>query len=317
VSVVDASAIEAAAARVAPHVERTPLRRLPHLEAGRGRVLAKLECWQTTGSFKFRGATHKLRLHVERARSHGVITASTGNHGLAVATAARELGAKASVFVPSSADPRKRAAIIAAGAQVIESGVDCVDAEAAARAASAAGQALYVPPYNDAEIVAGQGTAGVEILEQLGRTPEALVVALGGGGLIAGVATALKASGPVTVVAASPQRSPAMHECLRAGGVIDVHCDPTLSDGTAGGVEPGSITYDLCKQLVDRSELVDEAEIARELRASIDAAHLLIEGAAAVAFAVARRVAREIDGDVVVIACGANISAETLVRAIR
>ncbi len=296
--------IEAAAVRIAPHVHRTRVVRWP--QAG---VWLKLESEQVTGSFKARGSSHKLlRLGPER-RAAGVVTASSGNHGAGVAHAAKALDCPVVVFVPHHADPAKVARIGELGAEVLAHGDDCVDTEAHARAWAAQTGRPYISPYNDLDVVAGQGTIGAELLDQLPDL-DVVFVAMGGGGLISGVGAYLKACRPqVEIVACSPARSPAMHASLEAGRIIDVPCEDTLSDSTAGGVEPGAITFDLCRAVIDRSILVDEAEIATAMRRLHGDMGLRVEGAAGVAVAAWARVAADyLDRDVALVICGANIT---------
>ncbi|HEY0474057.1 MAG TPA: pyridoxal-phosphate dependent enzyme, partial [Kribbella sp.] len=177
----------------------------------------------------------------------------------------------------------------------------------------------YVPPYNDPDVIAGQGTAGVEILEQLaGQRLDAIFVAVGGGGLVSGIASVLKQHRPeIRVYGASPARDAAMAASVEAGKVIEVEAEDTLSDGTAGSVEPGSITFELCRDLVDEWVLVSEDAIRAALRMVIDTEHQLIEGSAAMAFAAARARRTELAGRrVAVVSCGGNISAGTLAAAL-
>lgn len=271
---------------------------------------------QRTGSFKVRGATHALLCLPSDRRARGVVAASSGNHGLGLAAAARRLDVPALVFVPETTPAEKRAAIADKGAEVRVHGADCVDTEAHARQFAAADGRHYVSPYNDADVIAGQGTIAVELLEQW-RDVQRLYVAVGGGGLISGMAAWARRIVPdIEVVGCSPAASPAMAECVRAGRIHDVDCGETLSDSTAGGVEAGAITYPLCRDLVDRFVDVDEDAIARALIATLEHQHLLVEGAAAVA--VAGLLADVAGGQParrsVVVICGGNLPLATLRR---
>jgi threonine dehydratase len=193
-----------------------------------------------------------------------------------------------------------------------------VDTEAHARAWAVQAGRCFVSPYNDLDVVAGQGTVGLELLEQVPDL-DIVYVAVGGGGLISGVGSYLKSVRPsVEIIACSPARSPAMHRCLEAGEIVDVHCEDTLSDATAGGVEPGSITLGLCQQVVDRSELVSEAEIADAMRAVFQTLDIGIEGAAGVAMAVYLRERAHTAGKTcAVIICGGNISPVDLAQVLQ
>ena len=305
----------AAAKRISGHVVRTPSLHAPRLSEASGcELILKAENLQRVSAFKARGAINTLLQLSPAQRRQPIVTYSSGNHGQAVAWCARERGARVRVFVPEDVDPSKARAIEAWGAELVLEGADCVETENAARAHAAATGASYVPPYNDPVVIAGQGTCGYELAQQLPEV-DALFVALGGGGLIAGMATYLRSVRPdLRVIGCSPERSPALHECMKAGRVVDVPCHPTLSDATAGGVEPGAITVDLCKELLDESLLVSEAQIADAMREYIDAHHQLIEGSAAVALAALKRERARFKGQTTaVVICGGNIGRQKLV----
>jgi threonine dehydratase len=282
-------------------------------------VLVKCEHRQRTGSFKARGAMAKVLSLTEEQRNAGVVTASTGNHGLGVSNALATLGGHGIVYVPENASASKVAAIKRFGIEVRSVGTDSGANETRARAEADEKGWTYISPYNDFEIVAGQGTAAVELLEQLdGQRLDAIFVAVGGGGLVSGMAAVLKRHLPdLKVYGAQPAADAAMAESVKAGRVIELDGKPTLSDGTAGNIEPGSITFELCRELVDEWVLVEEDEIRDALRTVIDTEHQLIEGSAAMAFAAARARRTEIEGQrVAVVSCGGNISAKTLVAAL-
>lgn len=302
--------VSQAAQRTATLVSRTPVIQWPQSP-----TWLKLENTQVTGSFKARGGGHKLASLSASARALGVVTASSGNHGAGVAHAGEALGCPVMVFVPEGADPSKVSRIRALGAQVQTHGTDCVQTEAHARAWAAQHGRIYVSPYNDIDVIAGQGTIGLELLEQVPNLAR-VYVSVGGGGLISGVGGYLKAVRPeIEVIACSPQRSPAMHACLQAGEIIDVECEETLSDATAGGVEPDAVTFELCQAVIDRSELVSEAEIAAAMRLVHQTLSIEIEGAAGVAMAVyLREQSRQQGAHCAVIICGGNIAADTLER---
>ncbi len=309
-----ATEIADAAARIAPHVRQTPVEASIFLSRASGaEVYFKLENQQVTGSFKARGALNKLALLDDRAREAGVVTASSGNHGAAVAYGSNRLGLTAKVFVPEGAARTKMELIESYGASVQVAGNDCVETEAHARREADQTGRTYVSPYNDRQVMAGQGSVGVELVDQL-QGMDAVFVSVGGGGLIGGVGSYLKSAlSGVEMVATSPERSPAMHACLKAGEILDVPCYDTLSDGTAGGVEPGSITFDVCREVVDRSLLVDEAAIAQAMREVMEHHRMMVEGAAGVAVAGFLQVAHEYAGKrVVIVLCGANIGLDKL-----
>ncbi len=307
-------AVEAAAVRLAPHLRETPVEPSPGLSRRGGtEVFLKLENLQATGSLKLRGAMNKLTLLGAGERARGVVTASSGNHGGAVAWGLRALGGRGIVFVPEDASPAKVAAIRECGAEVRAEGHDSGLSEILARRHAAATGLPYISPYNDPDIVAGQGTIGFELARQ---TPDldVLFIALGGGGLLGGIGGYLKGIGRrVTIVACSPENSAVMHHSLAAGRILDMESKPTLSDGTAGAVEAGTITFDLCRNVVDDSVLVSEAEIADAMRLVIGHHHTLIEGAAGVAVAAFLKTASRHRGRRIgIVLCGANIAIDTL-----
>ena len=306
--------VEAARARIGPHIRETYLEYSPHYSALSGaNVYFKCENLQHTGSFKARGAVNKVLSLTKAERARGVVTASTGNHGAAVAYALRAVGAHGIVFVPDSADPAKLALIRQRGAEIETVGSDSVEAETYARQYGERRGMTYISPYNDPQVIGGQGTIAAELVGQLERI-DAVFVSLGGGGLISGIAGYLKHIRPsARVIGCSPEYSQVMIQSVQAGRILDLPSLPTLSDGTAGGVETNAITFELCRALVDSFSTVTEGEIAASLREFIGAHHMLIEGSAAVAIASFLKRRAEFAGqNVVIILCGGNISAETL-----
>ncbi len=303
-----------AAERIDSFIHKTPAVRSDWLsDQTRTDVWFKCENLQYTGSFKFRGAMNKLLSLTIDERSTGVVAASTGNHGAAVARAMSLLQTPGVIFVPENAVPTKLEAIQSYGVEIRKEGDDCVVAEAAARDFAYENKMAYVSPYNDPDIVAGQGTVGVELCS---RFPDlnAVFVSLGGGGLISGIAGALKGEkGKTTVIACSPNNSPVMHKSVEAGKILELDSKPTLSDGTAGGVEKGAITFELCRELVDDYVLLTENEIAASLRTFMEKEKMTIEGSAAVAIAgFLKQSERWVTKQVVIVLCGGNISPETL-----
>jgi len=300
--------------RIRPYIRETILEHSAFLsQLGDANVYCKLENLQYTGSFKARGAMNKLLSLTTAELARGIVTASTGNHGVAVARSANELNASGIVFVPEGSSPSKVRAIERLGAQVRYYGQDCAETEAYARRYAAENHMTYVSPYNDPQVIAGQGTIGVELVRQLDRM-DAVYVSLGGGGLISGIAGYLKSVQPnVQIVGCSPENSQVMIQSVRAGRILDLPSLPTLSDGTAGGIEAGSITFELCRELVDEYVTVTEDEIVEGLRLFMETHHMLIEGAAAVAIASYLKTRdRTLGENVVIVICGANISLETL-----
>lgn len=304
----------AAERRIRAHVLETPLQRSPALgEATGARVFLKLENRQETGAFKLRGAANKLLSLSGEAAQRGIVTASTGNHALAVATMGARLGIPVEIFVSQSIHPYKQRKIEALKARVTAVAGDHLAAELAARREADRSGRPYVSPYNDPDVIAGQGTVAVEILRQLGGEPlDAIFVAVGGGGLIGGIGAHLKRVSPRTqVVGCWPENSPALHECLRAGAIIDVPERPTWSTSTAGGIEPGAVTFDLCRRVIDRQVLVTEDDIVDAARRLHREDGILVEGAAAVAVAAFLKTADDYRGKTVaLLLCGGNAEPE-------
>lgn len=303
-----------AAEQISDYVIETPLVYSPQFSQLSGaNVWLKLENLQDTGSFKLRGATNRLLEMTEAERLRGCVTASSGNHGAGVSLAASRLGTEGIVFVPEQTSRTKVEAIRAYSGDVRHFGTDGLDTEEHAREVAAESGRVFVSPYNDAAVIAGQGTCGVEIIRQLPEV-DAAFIAIGGGGLISGVGSVLKKHNPsVRIVGCQPTASPVMTRSVQAGQVIDMESLPTLSDGTAGGVENDSITFDLCRELIDDYQLIEEDGIAQAMIAFIDNQHQLAEGAAAVALGAFLANASDYqDRNVVILICGGNVSSETL-----
>lgn len=316
---VTVDAIRTAVDRLHGWVIRTPLVRSDPLSRAYGlEVLLKLENQQHTGSFKVRGAFNKVLSLEPELRTRGIIAASSGNHGAAVSWCARELGIPATVFVPEGASPAKVDKIRSFGATLEFHGTDGLDTEIFARSEALRTGVAYVSPYNDEAVIAGQATVGVEMLEQNARL-DAVFVAVGGGGLIGGIGRWIRDRAPGTrIIGAVPAHSPVMAESVRAGRIVEMPTLPTLSDGTAGGIERDAVTFALCREVVDDWVIVPEAVIARTLRAFVAAHDMPIEGAAAVALAGAIEYAPSFGGGrVAVVMCGGNIAADRLAAVTR
>lgn len=221
----------------------------------------------------------------DKQRAKGVLTVSAGNHGLAVAHCAEALDIEATIVVPESASRAKVEAIRRYPVTLIERGAGYDDAERAARAMELETSAVFVSPYNDPDVIAGQGTIAREILEDAPDL-DAIVIPVGGGGLLAGVAIAAKALNPdIKVYGVEPAASPTMSAALQAGRLIEVEEQITIADGLAGNIEPGSITFPIVQALVDGVILVSEEAIRNALVRIAREEHLMIEasGAASVA----------------------------------
>lgn len=295
-------------------VAKTPVESISDLANGTSaQLFAKLENLQQTGSFKLRGATNKISLLTAQQKAAGVIAASNGNHGAGVALAAKKAGVAAQVYTSSHLSPYRASRIEHHGAQICRAGDSPLEAELAGRRASIQSKKVFISPYNDVDVIAGQGTIAVELQEQLPKL-DAIFVAVGGGGLIGGIGAYLKTVAPhVEVVGCWPENSPVLYECIRAGRILDVPEQPTLSESTAGGLEPESVTFDLCRRVIDRSILVSEEEILAAMHKARETKGWLIEGAAGVALAAALKTIDDYKSKTVfVVICGGNVSPEVL-----
>jgi threonine dehydratase len=294
---VDLAAVRAARERIAPYVRRTPLVASTWLsELAGADVRLKLESLQVTQAFKARGAFNAALTIGARGRGGDresdrggavprLVTASTGNHGRALATAARAAGLACIVFAPSGTPATKQNAIRAAGADLRADYPGYDEAEAAALAFAAKDGAVYVSPYNDPLILAGTGTIGLEILDDQPEL-DTILVPIGGGGLISGIATAIKALRPdVRVIGVEAARNPVFHTMRTKGPDAALDIQPTLADALGGNVEPGSITIDIVQRLVDEIVLVDEDAIASAIGALVENDRVVTEGAGAIAAA--------------------------------
>jgi len=304
------SRIQEASAAVYPQVALTALESSSLLSAELGcQVFLKYEHMQPTGSFKIRGATNKVRLLDAQQRRAGVLTASTGNHGMAVARAGSLAGGPVRGFFSKQTAATKLAGIRAFGAELVIVDGPPLEAELTARRTAEAEGLTYISPYNDLDVVAGQGTLGVELIKQ-DPTLDAVFIATGCGGLIGGAGTAIKALAPRTqVVGVWPEASPCLLRALEAGRIIPVEEHETLSDGTAGAVEAGSVTFPICQQVIDERVSVSESEIAAAMVRLAQTEHLMVEGAAGVALAGLVKTAAAYRGrKVAVVLCGRNIA---------
>ena len=300
------------------YIQKTPLNLSPSLsELINGEVYLKLENTQKTGSFKFRGAISKITALDSDLMKKGIVTASTGNHGAAVSLAMKMLDVNGKIIVPKNIAPNKLLNIKRLGGIVEFYGKDCIESEFRAKQISKEIGSTYISPYNDPDIITGQGTIAIELDNQLNNIDE-VIVSVGGGGLISGIGGYLNQVQPeAKIVACSPKNSCVMYESLNAGRILDLPSKQTLSDGTAGGVEEGSITYDICKKVIDDFVLVTEREISLGIKKAINDDHQLIEGSAGTAIAAFIKRKKILTGKrVVIIICGGNINTATLKKVI-
>ena len=300
--------------RIRPYIRETPLEySFPLSKLTGSQVFLKLENLQYTGSFKVRGAMNALLSLTPEQRAKGVVTASSGNHGIATAFGLHTLNIHGTIFVPEHTSSTKVAAIRNYGVDIRFWSTDALLTEIHARSYAMQNDMVYISPYNDVHVVGGQGTIGVELCRQI-KQADAVLAAVGGGGMISGIAEYLKlVFTHAQIIGCSPEHSPIMAKSVQTGEIIEMESLPTLSDGTAGGVEQDAITFPLCQRLVDDYILVSEEEIRQAMRLCIETHHMLIEGAAAVPLAALLKMPERFQGKtVVVVLCGTNVSLETL-----
>lgn len=272
----------------------------------------KCEQFQSTGSFKIRGALNKIA----SAREAGgilkeVITASSGNHGIACAQAGLWSGADVTVVLPVNADPQKVKKLNHLGAKILTFGDEAGESEVFARAEAHSRKVIYISPYNDWDVVAGQATIGLELLQQVPLDRSLNVfVATGGGGLISGIAAVLKSLvSDVNIWMVSAANSCALHESLKAEEVVEVMHSDTFAEGVAGGIDEDTITFGLCQSLVDATVLCQEQEIWDAYEELAHCEGLLVEGSAALAYAgyLKKKPQLSSESTSVVVLCGGNI----------
>jgi threonine dehydratase len=310
--------VVAARARLRGIALHTPLETSRELAeaTGAAEIRLKREELQPTGAFKTRGAHNKVAIVAEGRPEAALVTASSGNHGIAVATAATRHDMRLTVLVGRSVSPAKleRLRALETGRITVELAGDDTDAaEIEARRRDDAGQAIYIPPYNDPDVIAGQATVGVEIVEDWLEV-DTIVVPIGGGGLIAGIGLWAKAIRPgLRLIGVQPSASPPMYAHFETGTTDAMPIAPTIADGVAGNIEKSAITWKLCRDLVDEVVLVDEEEIRDALRWAVEVPHTLLEGSAALGIAAlqAGRVDAT-DRRVAIVTTGRNVALETL-----
>jgi threonine dehydratase len=279
-------AIRDAREAIAPFVESTPLVRSQFLSNLCGcSVFLKLENLQVTNSFKIRGAFNRL-LHLSlEEKTRGIITASAGNHGQAVAYAARKLNFPAKIVVPETTPKIKINGIKKYGVGLVLFGDTYDEAEQKAKDLARKDGLVFVSPYNDELTIAGHGTIGLEIIEALPNV-DTVIVPIGGGGLISGISIAIKSTKPnVQIIGVQSEASPVMYESLKAGKIVDARMTESIAEGLSGGIEKGSITFKIVQEYVDKVLLVHEETIRRAVYLLWDSEKQVTEGSGAAAIA--------------------------------
>lgn len=293
---------------------RTPLRRSDWLSAASGgEIFLKLETLQPTFSFKIRGAFNAVLKLRERREHAALVTASAGNHGRGLAHAAAAANMPLTVYVPEHAPRTKLDAIRRAGAE-LRTCASYDEAERRAKEHASSGRALFVSPYSHPDVIAGAGTIGVEILED-DEDIDVVIVPVGGGGLISGIAIATKALAQerTLVIGVEAQASTPWTQSLAAGHIVEVDVQPTLADGLAGNLDPDTITFDIVQRLVDRIVVVEEEALRDAIEGVLIEEKLVTEGAGAAAIAAVMSGQIELKGKrAAVIVSGGNIDAGKL-----
>jgi len=303
--------------RIADIALRTPLVSAPELTERVGTPIhLKLENVQRTGAFKIRGAANKLQTLTGEERERGVITVSSGNHGRAVAYVARKLGVRAVVCMSTRVPPNKVDGIRRLGAEVVLHGDSYDEAERRGLRLQQEQGLTMIPPFDDPHIIAGQGTIGLELLEDMPEL-DTVVAPLSGGGLLSGIAVAVKsADASIRTVGASMTRAPVMYHSLRAGRPIEMEEEPTLADALAGGIGlHNEYTFRMVQAYVDETLLVTEEEIAGAMSFALEHHHLVVEGGGAVALAaILYGKVTDIANNAVIVISGGNVEIPLLLE---
>jgi threonine dehydratase len=308
--------VEAAASRIAPYIRRTPLVRADGLSAATGRdVYLKLETLQRTRSFKRRGACNALLALAERTpRLPPLVTASAGNHGVALSSIACELGVRLTIYVPKDAPRAKLDRLRGPGITIVADCLDYDDAEARAIEAGRRGEGLFISPYSHPDVIAGAGTVGLEVLVDMPHTG-AIVVPTGGGGLLAGVAIGV--DGRTPVIGVEPEVNPAFTDALAAGHTTTIAPGASLADGLLGNLETNALTFDLVRDRRVPVHLVPEARVVDGVRVLFEHERLVAEGAGGIAIgALLDGRLQALPDPLVLLVTGANIDAARFARVI-
>lgn len=302
-----ASSAVRAQARIRDHIYKTPV--IPARRAGLdtgARVYFKAENFQLTGSFKLRGAMSKL------SASNGdkkLITASSGNHGIGAACASHALSRDVTIVLPETVFQSKLDKIKSYGTEVILHGAETGFAELYAQKLAASGAYTYISPYNDIDVIAGQGTIGLEILEQCSDADN-VFVSMGGGGLISGIGSVIKAFSPRTkVYGVAATNSKTLADSMAAGRVLETEHLPTLAEAVAGGIDEDTITLPIARAVVDHVIECSEEEIAAAMKRMAVEENMIVEGSAALALAGFEKVAARLPSGQksVIVLCGGNV----------
>lgn len=307
------TAIQDASRRIAGYAYRTPLYHSPALSrATNANVYLKLECYQPIRVFKIRGATNKILQLSSEERRRGLVAASSGNHGLAVSYIAKLTGTQATIVVPTTAVEEKVRAIEEYGAKVVKEGLFHDERFARALEIQKTTGAVLIPPFDDPDIIAGQGTIGLEIHESLPDV-DTVLVPIGGGGLISGIATAIKnLNSRAQVFGVEPVRASSMYQSVKNGKITHLSDTTSIADGLSAR-EPGKLTFDCVRKYVDDILLVSEEDIERAVFTTMKECHLVIEPSAAAAVAaLLQELHPRTNAKIAVVISGGNVSLKLL-----
>jgi threonine dehydratase len=304
--------IQLAEQRIRPYVPQTPLEYSPRISESLNReIYLKLECFHPTRVFKIRGALNKLQVLGDSQLRKGVITASSGNHGYAIAYASKLFGAKAVIYVPQNVNPQKLRAIMEQGAEVVRYGSGYDETNEMALREAKRRDLHFIHAFNDRDIIAGQGTCGLEISQQAGDLDSA-IVAIGGGGLISGIAIALKSLTKAAVYGAETTAIPSMYRSIEEGRPVHVNPKRTIADGMQASI-PGELTFRAVRRYVDKIGLVEDNQILDAIYELLVDGRVLSEPAGASPLAALRNSLRTVKGrKTVLVISGGNISPDLL-----
>lgn len=303
--------------KIKKSIYRTPLVKSPRLrEIVTAECYLKLENLQNTGSFKIRGATNKILSLSDDERKRGVIAVSSGNHGRAVASVAQKYNIPAVICISETVPRNKVQAIRELGAEIVIAGKSYDEASEGAEKLQVERGLTMIHPFDDPYVIAGQGTIGLELIEDLPEIDTA-IVPLSGGGLLGGIALTLKSINPkIRTIGVSMDRGPAMFESLKAGRIMEVIEEPTLADALVGGIGKNNAhTFAIIQQFVDETVLVSEGEIAAGMTFALERHQLVLEGGGAVGIAaVLAGKVKEIGENTAIVISGANVDLPVLIE---
>ena len=307
------NSVQEARRRIVNVIHRTPLYFCPRLsELTNAKVYLKLECYQPIRVFKIRGAANKILKMPIEDRKRGLVAASSGNHGLAVSYLAKYVGTPATIVVPSTAVEEKIRAIEENGAKVVKHGLFHDERESKALEIQKTTGAVFIHPFDDPDVIAGQGTIGLEISEDLADV-DTVIVPIGGGGLISGISTAIKSLKPAAkILGVEPEKASSMYQSIKQGKIVRLTDTTSIAEGLAAR-QPGVNTFEIAKRNVEEILLVTEEQIKNALFMVMRDCHLVVEPSAAAAFAgLVEKYKPKFGEKIVVVVSGGNVSLKLL-----